>query len=357
MKILKYALLFSIFFIGVVLITGLVYYKIKTSPAGIGRFIKNNSQRASLFYTVNGKEVIKISETRKISLASTLKWMVLLQYCLTVDKDKLLPSKKISLSEIDKYYLPNSDGGAHQAWLSELRTQYPKGADSVTIRDIVSGMMKQSSNANSEFLMDYLGLDSINNTISSLNINHDKLTYLTSFTYFILKEDTNYIKSLSYETLLLKIDSIHQQLKNGKIKLNADYELTMEQTHLMNVLMTKSTTQSYSVLMQKLNRKEIGGSAFQKEMDTIFQYIMKIKGNDSFLSKMGAKGGSTIEVLTFSCFAQKTNGDYVELVCFIQDLDVIEYFIYKNALNKFYGSLIRNNDDGKKIIRILQNKN
>ena len=262
----------------------------------------------------------------------------------------------LSIKDISKYYLPNSDGDAHPKWLKDLEEKNTIKNQSVKLREVVTGMIAFSSNANTEFLMDYLNLDSINNNINQLNIRHDKLTYLVSYTYLIANSDTLYIKSLSNEKLQSKVDSIHILINQGKIKLNNNYDLTEEESRLFNERMTKSTTRDYADLMKKLNRKEIGGIIFNNELDSIYSFLLKNEKNSSWLKRIGMKGGSTIEILTMSSYAQNTNGDKIELVYFLSNLEILEYLLYKNAFNAFNIRLLKNNDKGKELIKYLKNE-
>ena len=120
--------------------------------------------------------------------------------------------------------------------------------------------------------------------------------------------------------------------------------------------MTKSTTRDYADLMKKLNRKEIGGIIFNNELDSIYSFLLKNEKNSSWLKRIGMKGGSTIEILTMSSYAQNTNGDKIELVYFLSNLEILEYLLYKNAFNAFNIRLLKNNDKGKELIKYLKNE-
>ena len=356
LKVIKYIFVFLISFLTLVCAIGYAYYKIETSPKAFAQFIKENTQRASMVYILNDSVVVDISSHRMMPLASTLKWLVLIEYCKQVESNKVNPISSISIKDISKYYLPNSDGDAHPKWLKDLEEKNTIKNQSVKLREVVTGMIAFSSNANTEFLMDYLNLDSINNNINQLNIRHDKLTYLVSYTYLIANSDTLYIKSLSNEKLQSKVDSIHILINQGKIKLNNNYDLTEEESRLFNERMTKSTTREYADLMKKLNRKEIGGIIFNNELDSIYSFLLKNEKNSSWLKRIGMKGGSTIEILTMSSYAQNTNGDKIELVYFLSNLEILEYLLYKNAFNAFNIRLLKNNDKGKELIKYLKNE-
>ena len=51
-------------------------------------------------------------------LASTVKIIVAIEFAKQAAHNIFNENKKIPLSELDKYYLPNTDGDAHPNWVN-----------------------------------------------------------------------------------------------------------------------------------------------------------------------------------------------------------------------------------------------
>ncbi len=210
-------------------------------------------------------------------------------------------------------------------------------------------MIKHSSNANTEFMMDYLSLDSINKNIEDLDTQHDKLFYLASYVHYILNSDTTYVKKITQLELANKIDFIHQKVKSGIIKLKP-YIYNETKDHLCSELMTRSTAKDYGILMHKLSRKTIGDSVFHNELDKVFHFIFENPKNSEWIKRLGIKGGSTAEMLTMSWFNQNLNGDKIEFVCFLKNLEILDNILFQSALHKFSLQLVDRNGKTQALI-------
>ena len=156
-------------------------------------------------------------------LASTVKIIIAIEYAEQVTSGKLSAIQMVKIEELEKYYAPNTDGGAHPAWLNYTKENIVD--NSIALKEIAMGMIVFSSNANTEYLIDLLGLENINKRVEKLGMNkHDKMFYLVS-SLFIGKE---YFSELDTEELVEKLESlsdeeyieysneIHNKLKNDK---------------------------------------------------------------------------------------------------------------------------------------------
>src|SRR5699024_11498838 len=77
----------------------------------------------------------------------------------------------------DKFYLKDTDGGAHPAWLEEMEKENRIQKRQVSLHDVAKGMIKYSSNANTDYLIALLGLESINETLESLDLKGHEAIY------------------------------------------------------------------------------------------------------------------------------------------------------------------------------------
>ena len=124
-------------------------------------FIKLNSSRSAVSISKNGNSLAKLNENKLMPLASTVKILVAVEFAKQAGNSVLNENEYVPLAELDKYYLPGTDGGAHSAWLDfEAASKHIK-QDSIQLINVARGMILFSSNANTEYLMDRLGLDNI----------------------------------------------------------------------------------------------------------------------------------------------------------------------------------------------------
>ena len=76
-------------------------------------------------------------------------------YARAVASGELDPAEPVPLSEWERWYLPNTDGGAHPKALQRLGVTEPD--DTVTLEQMVTAMIQESDNAVPDYLRDRLG--------------------------------------------------------------------------------------------------------------------------------------------------------------------------------------------------------
>ncbi len=120
----------------ILLLTLAIYilYKINSTANALADFIKENPEKAALYYVVNDSVKVDLNSNSMMPLASTLKWMVLVEYCKQIEEKVISPNTQISLNELYKYYLPHSDGEAHPNWLKEMGENKKIKENTVTLR-------------------------------------------------------------------------------------------------------------------------------------------------------------------------------------------------------------------------------
>ncbi|NHU43558.1 serine hydrolase [Rhodococcus sp. A14] len=90
-----------------------------------------------------------------VPLASAIKVVHLAAYARAVASGELDPAEPVPLSEWERWYLPNTDGGAHPKALQRLGVTEP-GA-TVPLEQMVIAMIQESDNAVPDYLRDRLG--------------------------------------------------------------------------------------------------------------------------------------------------------------------------------------------------------
>ncbi|MDI9972136.1 serine hydrolase [Rhodococcus sp. IEGM 1307] len=90
-----------------------------------------------------------------VPLASAIKVVHLATYARAVAPGELDPAEPVPLPEWKRWYLPNTDGGAHPKALQRLGVTEPD--DTVTLEQMVTAMIQESDNAVPDYLRDRLG--------------------------------------------------------------------------------------------------------------------------------------------------------------------------------------------------------
>lgn len=138
-------------------------------------FVTKNKKDVSATMIENEDVVLDWNGDQKTPLASTVKLMVLLHFVKTVSSGDIKLDEKVALSDIEKFFIDRTDGGAHTYWL-----EVNDFSEHATLLDVAKGMMQFSSNACTDYLIDLLDLERINDQMKQAGLTeHDELMPLT----------------------------------------------------------------------------------------------------------------------------------------------------------------------------------
>ncbi|MCY7293132.1 MAG: class A beta-lactamase-related serine hydrolase [Ferruginibacter sp.] len=317
----------------------------QTTADSLLNFIQANKSRASLFLSVNDTVVGRLNENTMMPLASTVKILVAIEFAKQAannifDKDEMVP-----LKELDKYYLPDTDGDAHPGWID-----YEKGLghiidDSVSLLNIARGMILFSSNANTEYLMDLVGLDNIKNNNEILGIKNHTVVYPLVASLFMYqnpkKKTEDYIlkgiSTLTEEQYCRFIYDMHKALKydtvlKSKFKLQ---DLTMKMQKAWSDRLPSSTTKDYVQVCRVLNNRKYFDSSTYVILSKVLEAAMENPINKQWLQHFGEKGGSTAFILTKALYATTKKGIKIEMAYFFNGLTEAENEKLQGWMNAF----------------------
>jgi len=310
----------------VIILLALVY--LKNDPHYITRFIKENPGRTSLYLTRNDQMIIAHNENSLMPLASTVKIIIALEYANQVSKNVILKDEPVELNELSKFYLPNTDAGAHKGWLTELERKSLIQNNSIAIEDVVKGMIKFSSNANAEYLIGRLGKENIESCVKNQDLSHTPIYPFVSSLIACANSP-----ALTDEELISESWKIHERLKSGDNDLLHSFKtpgLSVQKT--WSDTLPASTTRDYAVLMNTINTAE----PFDKNA---FHHVKEILSwppiNKEIFSSFGIKGGSTAFVLTEALYATDASGNKMAMAIFFNALKDWERIILEWNLTRF----------------------
>ena len=308
-------------------------------------FIKQNKNRSSLFLRKNDTVIAQLNEDKLMPLASTVKIIVAIEFSKQAAHNVIDENKRIPLSELDKYYLPNTDGDAHPKWVAYERRLGHITNDSLKLIDVARGMIIFSSNANTEYLMDLLGFENIQNNLQLLGLKKHTPIYPLVSSLFLyqnpkkISEDKiiRVIEKLSNEDYARAALLIHNELKNDSNykKKFRPQDLTLKMQKEWSDRLPSSTTKEYVQVCSILNNRKFFDEKTYSTLAEVLESLMEAPANKTWLSHAGMKGGSTIFVLTKALYATLKNGTRIEMAYFFNDLTGEENIRLQKWMNDF----------------------
>lgn len=100
----------------------------KEAPEYILQFIKEHSEseRVSFLINYNREKLGEVNPGNLLPLASTVKIIIAIEYARQAANGKIDPLQEVSLEDLDVFYIPKTDGGAHEAWIASLNMYYAR---------------------------------------------------------------------------------------------------------------------------------------------------------------------------------------------------------------------------------------
>ena len=306
-------------------------------------FLRQNPTRSALYLIRNDTVLVSVQPNRKMPLASAVKTIIAVEFAQQVATGKTDPTERIPLADLDLYYLPNTDGNAHPAWKAWANERNLVSNETVPLLEVAKGMIQFSSNANTEYLMDRLGLKAINANLKTLNLpNHDPIYPIVSalFLYSISPADsTKTIRAtqkLSAKAYAAQCQAIHLRLKqdrDGSFKRAFRFP-AMALQKVWSDRLPASTVLEYASVMQKINTRTYFFPAVQTVLDSILEWPFVVNpGNKNVFTHLGMKGGSTAFVLTNAFYAETLKGNRVAAAVFFNNLTAAEFSMLRLQLD------------------------
>lgn len=319
---------------------GITAYKrhLKNDKYDLLTYLKKHKDKMSITIKENGIDTLAINSNQKFPLASTLKIIIAFNFVKAITNDRFSITEKVELDDINKFYIENTDGGAHPNWKKSIG--YPK---EVSLFEVAKGMMQFSCNTCTDFLIDKIGPDIINDSIKALQLNHDKISYLTP--PILIPGYLSDKRSLAMEKLESMNQQSYQELSRHLFeKMNANKTVSLVEKApkmlngkmqlLMTNKMSSSTTKQYADLMLKLGNKLLT----KKEKELFSEVVLgeSVKGNSA--DYLWYKGGSTMFVLTFALY-KEFQDNTTSVALFIKNDTGGELYWIRNILRDFVVSI------------------
>lgn len=312
-------------------------------------FINANRARASVYITRNDTVIARLNENKLMPLASTVKIMIAIEFAQQSTHEMINENSYVKLQELDKYYIPNTDGGAHPAWLKYAEANNEIKGGAVKLVDVARGMMMFSSNANTDYLMDLLGFDNVKDNIALFNLKQHTAIYPLAGSMFIYQlpkkwSEDKLIKALGKYTD--KQYSLEAYYNHKDLKEDSSFKETfrpeqfsMKLQKMWSDHLPSSTTKEYVEVIQALNKREVLDEDAFFTVGEVLEFAMENKAFQNVFKHYGVKGGSTAFVLTHVVYFTMKDGTRMELAVFFNNLTPAEEKQLEQWLDPFEAQL------------------
>lgn len=290
-------------------------------------------------------------------LASVAKVITLVAYAEAVAAGELNPQEPVALSELDRFFLPNSDLGTHRRAVTELRDTgrliLPESDDpAVTLEDVAWMMVRHSSNAAGDYLQQRLGQRRIETTATRLGLTAENHTAPCPFLGQFLMM-SNHVRGLANDSLALAAYASASDAFGSDLSMLADAysrdavfrerERDWRATNRRPSIETQrvfvaryapqGTARAYADLMARLAQNGLSDAESSFIARRRLEWPMQFADNQALFSNLGYKNGSLPGVLTTVYYAYRW-GDAAPVVValFYRDLPQQTYRRWREEL-------------------------
>ena len=223
-------------------------------------FLSANPHRASLVVMRGDTALALVNADRPMPLASTVKVLIAVEYAFQAAEGSVDPDARVPIAELERFYVPRTDGGAHEMWLKDARARNAIAHDgTVALREAVRGMIRFSSNANSEWVLDRLGPDRVNARARALDVRQPiPVYYAFASAQLIMRDpiDTSALRAIPDSVWLARAAAIHDSLANdgtGRLRLSAnERNLSIARQRVWSDRLPSSTARDYARLAERI---------------------------------------------------------------------------------------------------------
>ena len=284
-----------------------------------------------------------LNPEQPLPLASVVKIVHLVAYADAVRAGELDPAQPVLLADLEHYYLPNSDLGAHPDAVADLRAEGRVFGDppAVLLEDVPRMMMQYSSNAATDYLHLLLGQERLETTITNLGMSSHTAPcpFLGQFLLMshgrgaaagYLAEPLRYGGDATAATLAYR-DAAESALSRGwrARDRRPDMEVQMLYSELFNA---HASAADYARLMGLIAENQLGTWDHSVLIRRYLEWPTAFPANQS-LAWLGYKGGSLPGVLTASYYAQPWDrARPVVVALFFHDLPLQTYREWRRSL-------------------------
>ncbi|AMQ04611.1 serine hydrolase [Sporosarcina psychrophila] len=340
----------------IILVIGIAGFAIlRDNPEYVLNHLKDNPQTTSLYLAENSVELITYQSDVVRPLASTVKILIAAEYAMQIDAGQLNKDSSVPLADLNRYYLKNSDGGAHEEWLKAMQSEDKIKNNEVTLHDVAKGMATYSSNANTDYLIDLLGISAINERAKALGLAQHEDVYPIVSALLIpdhiksesmdKKQLIKNLEAMSMEEYRTLAEELSEQMKEKTIRIeDVTFDSSMDEQKVWSDRLIGASANDYGKLLAAISNDQLPTTASETIRDLLEWPLQLNESNHDRFVHLGAKGGSTAFILNDALYAENHNGDKIEIVLMTDELNFWQGMLVRKNMNSFESKLLGSED-------------
>ncbi|MEC0139813.1 serine hydrolase [Paenibacillus macerans] len=334
----------------------------RKTEADVLQFLAAHPELASMYVMENDRVLIDYQSDVKRPLASVLKIILAIELAEQAAEGRIDMNEAVPLDSLRRFYIPGTDGGAHPSWLDALGPAVTADG-TVSLMEAAKGMIHYSSNANTEYFMERLGLDNINARIQKLALSrHDPIFpvssamlmygYMTKYEHMSHRQAEQAMKGLTDQEYAAKAQLIFDWIRQNPESIPSlhDRSTPIPVQRIWSSKLPGATVKEYAVLLQNIQK----GESLSPEAARIAREIMERKPKpESRYITIGSKGGSSLSIMNQTLYCEDKQGNRIQLALFIHEPQGLEIMWLGKKLDLFLQKYLTDDHFKQQVIQTL----
>lgn len=329
-------------------------------PSYFLEFMEKNPDKFHITYHDTGGKLIKWKDDQLSNVNGLVYWLYALEYVRQIENKNFSPTERVPLVDIARFDANSNKMKIWSDYLNQTRKLLNK---KVRMREIVSGIINFGTDANGDYMMSRLGLDSVMTAVQTFQMYNTTALFPISSAIiyahnpyqephleFVKKIKNENLKEFREHTYTL-YDTLLKD-KNGDLKDSFKFkpDRHKEYAKLLSNRMPLGLVSDFNLLMQKINeRTPFKGSMEEEWKKTVEAPLMASSIMQEQYKHCGRIVYSTVNTVVISMYGTFKDGKKAHLTATFENLTETEHIDLALAINDFGFSLFENKEYLQKV--------
>ncbi len=339
------------------------YYSQQAVSDSLMKYIQLNPKKCAYFVIKNNSQLAAHNAANIVPIGNASHYLVALEFAKQATYKVIDTAELVPLKDIVKYYLPSTTIDHYDDWFAQLLLQKKIVNNSVTLLQVVHGMLEYDVVANAEYLMDRLGFDNIKSSIQSYNLT-GHTSILPPVGAIALFQNRNHTTE---KKILKEINNMSEEgycklafMMHNAIKNDSTFKQKMPNKMVTNKVLNKyynrlpqGSTKAYATLLQTILDEAMLDAKYYKMLRVVLE---PNKGMYNSLERIAAYTSYTSNSATYVGYSKAYTGNQaISIALSLYNLTAAELSNIQRWLVPF-SIAVRENDIVQKQLQYLKIK-
>ena len=271
-------------------------------------------------------------------VASVYKILILAEVARQIENDTLDPDQMVPVDDVRSFYLPRTDGEAHQTAFQRFDDDGLIYNEQVALREVIRAMIRWSDNAATDYLIHKVGRENLEELVERLDFEALEVPFPINGAYLLWEnhemEDSPEERFETYSgwernQLIDEAYAASKRMRDDDDFRRAEQERLegsrlglglIMQRNMAGITTPAGSAETYSRIMQSVFMNDFISAEVSSRMQEYLEWPMTRDVIHQDFARFGTKSGSLPAVFTSANYGRAHDEDPVMVSMLFQDL-------------------------------------